>query len=460
MSVRSRRSRRVRAAGIGALVAATLTAGSGIAAQAYSGQVVTARINARWTPVVDSKGQTWSARSGFIGTMGRSDNLKSKPIAGTTDDVLYQANVWGMTGFRRAVPNGTYQVRLLMAEDYHRAAGKRIFNVFAEGKLVLSRVDIHGAVGARATAYDRTFTAQVGDGSLDLQFAAVVNRPLISAIEIIKQPDGGVVRPTPPTDSPTLFNPRPTRPAPKRDAGPPAPPAPAPTATLLTTEFDVSGGGSRPVQTGGTLRFTAGAGDSRSEVFWGTATDGRYRLQKGSTITTTMQLRHDFTDPVSGAAPDPATWHTVYQLHGPTQANTWPSPPIAIAWQNGTYRVGGGISVPTSTGSMVNRGSWYMPYAPAPQNVWRTLKVETYLDGPGRGWVSIWLDGEPYMQRWKPAAGTMYTDSGSYSHREISVKSGLYTGTKSPTWSRWVEQRSVTISVRSPEGTTSTAVLL
>ena len=90
--------------------------------------------------------------------------------------------------------------------------------------------------------------------------------------------------------------------------------------------------------------------------------------------------------------------------------------------------------------------------------MWRTLKVETYLDGPGRGWISVWIDGQPYMQKWKPKAGTMYTDSQVYSHKEISVKSGLYTGTKSPTWTRWVEQREMAITIANSEGT-RTAVL-
>ena len=188
-------------------------------------------------------------------------------------------------------------------------------------------------------------------------------------------------------------------------------------------------------------------------MFWGNSVEGRFRLSRGTTVTTTFQMRHSFSDPATGTKPNPSTWHTLYQLHGPTLKNAWPSPPITIAWQDGTYRVGGGVNVPTSTGGQVNHGTWYQPYAPAPENQWRTFKVETFLDGPGRGWVSVWIDGEPYLQRWKPRAGTMYTDSGAYSHKEISVKSGLYTGTNSPTWSRWVEQRSLTMTIASPTGT-------
>lgn len=403
--------------------------------------VVNARINARWGSVVDSAGNTWAGRSGFAGPVNRSDGLAGREIAGTTDDILYQSNVWGMTSFNRAVPNGSYQVRLLMAEDYHALAGKRVFNVTSEGAPALTGVDIIGAVGARATAYERTFTTRVTDGSLDLGFVALADKPLVSAIEIISVPDpGSVVKPPSPSDATTSTG------------------GTAATVETLATTPDVSGGGQRPTLVNGLLTSVAGGGDSRSEVFWGTSTAGRYRLARGTTVTAEFAVRHRFSNPATGALPSTATWHTIYQLHGPTMKNTWPSPPLTIAWQNGTYRVGGGSSVPTSTGTMVNQGSWYMPYAAAPENVWRTLKVTTYLDGPGRGWVSIWIDGQPYLQRWMPTAGTMYTDAGAYSHQEISIKSGLYTGTQSPTWNRWVEQRGMKITVSTPTRTQTAVV--
>lgn len=428
---RSLRKKLLRAVTVAAVVAVPL-APAVPALSTTTVSLTNARINARWSSVVDSAGNTWSARSGFVGPVNRSDGLAGRDIAGTTDDVLYQSNLWGMTGFNRAVPNGDYTVRLLMAEDYHGAAGRRVFNVLSEGSLALEKVDIFAATGARATAYNRTFTTKVRDGSLDLTFVALADKPLVSAIEI--------------TTTTTSV------PAPKPgDSGT--------KVELLTTTTDVSGGGKAPSLLDDVYTMTAGAGDSRSEVFWGTATGGRFRLAKGATVTTQFQLRHQFSDPVTGAKPSPSTWHTLFQLHGPTLSNTWPAPPLTIAWQNGTYRVGGGSAVPTSTGGIVNQGSWYMPYAQAPENVWRTFKVTTYLDGPGRGWVSIWIDGEPYLQRWMPKAGTMFTDSGAYSHKEISIKSGLYTATQSPTWSRWVQQRDVSISVTTAGGTQTTAVL-
>ncbi|WP_162872760.1 malectin domain-containing carbohydrate-binding protein [Austwickia chelonae] len=144
-----------------------------------------ARVVARYSPVVDSSGKTWKPRTGFIGTDRNSRSLVGTDILGTNDDVLYQETTFGTTGYTLPVTSGRYRVRLLMVENYWTKAGQRVFDVSAEGKPALEKVDIAGAVGAR-TAYDRTFETDVTDGSLDLSFTKVVDNPQFSAIEVTK----------------------------------------------------------------------------------------------------------------------------------------------------------------------------------------------------------------------------------------------------------------------------------
>lgn len=384
------------------------------------------RVNARWWSVTDSTGTRWEGRSGFTGPANRSEGLKGRDVAGTEEDVLYQANLFGATGYSTPLPNGTYQVRLLMAEDYHTAPGRRVFDVEAEGALELQKVDIVGAVGRHA-AYDRIFDVAVADGALDLVFRAHQDKSLISAIEIVPVAPAAE---TSPVETPVI------------DETPPQ----EPVAPAMSMSPDVGGGGLRPLITENLITSSAGGGDSRSEVFWGTQDQGRIRLPRHATVTAEFDIRHDLHDPLTGASPSSRTWHTIFQLHGPTKSNTWPGPPFTIAWQNGTYRIGGGGSVPDSQGVQSFRGSWFQPYLTAPNNVWRKIKVTAYLDGPGAGWVSVWVDGKPYLQKWKPVAGTMYTESGAYSHKEINIKSGLYTGTDSPSWFRSVQQRNIRVT--------------
>lgn len=450
----------------------------------------TVRVNTRWEKVVDSEGRVWSGRAGFTGPAKPSSGGVGRDILGTTEDVLYRTNVFGATGYSAAVTDGTYRVRLLMAEDYHARAGGRVFDVLAEGRPALEGVDIAGSVG-RHHAYDRTFDTTVDDGRLDLTFVAKADVALVSAIEIVPAPAPGDVAPSGRTGSEQTTH---------AEAAPTAAPATTPsvstgetTSTSTTTSMssadstsealvpsgsslppkspvnrlasslalsaDVKGGGFAPLVSQGSVLSSAGAGDSRSEVFWGTSEQGRIALKRGDTVTAEFQVRHFLRDPLTGAAPSPNTWHTFFQLHGPTHRNTWPGPPLAFAWQNGTYRIGGGASVPSTNGTPVlNKGSWFQPYLAAPDGVWRSFKVQTYLGGPGKGWVSVWVDGKPYIQRWKPTAGTMYTESGPYSHKEINIKSGLYTGTNSPTWRRSVEHRGMRVEWTSPGGGVTAAL--
>lgn len=150
------------------------------------------RVTASSSPVKDSDGNVWGPRPVTFGTWKRSSGLVGQDIRGTTDDVLYQHAGWDLQWYRLKVPaRGAYQVRLLMAEPRHSAAGRRVFDVHAEGRPVVRGVDIAKAVG-HAAAHQVTFRANVTDGQLDLDFVKVTDTPLVSAIEVTS------LRPVPP----------------------------------------------------------------------------------------------------------------------------------------------------------------------------------------------------------------------------------------------------------------------
>ncbi|MBW3084581.1 hypothetical protein KEM60_00769 [Austwickia sp. TVS 96-490-7B] len=166
-------------------------------AQSVTQTQVIARTVAAFTDQTDQAGHVWKARRGLIGGTTNSSTLVGKPIAGTTDDNLYQVSSYTSTGYALTVPAGRYRVRLLMAEGYWSAPGKRVFNVTAEGQTVLSQVDIFGAAG-KATAYDQTFETDVNDGTLNVGFVKVLDNPLIAAVEVSS------VIPADPTTPPAL----------------------------------------------------------------------------------------------------------------------------------------------------------------------------------------------------------------------------------------------------------------
>ena len=143
--------------------------------------LTTLRINAGGGAFTDSQQHAWSADSGFTGGTVKTDNVA---IAGTTDDALYAARRVGASmTFAAAVKNGTYTLKLLMADTVFTAAGQRVFDVYAEGAKVLTGVDIVKEAGAK-TALVKTLKVTVTDGKLDLAFISTIDKATISAIEL------------------------------------------------------------------------------------------------------------------------------------------------------------------------------------------------------------------------------------------------------------------------------------
>lgn len=133
--------------------------------------------------VVDAQGRTWSARSGWRGGDRLAWELVGHDISGTVEDALYATSRTEPTGWSTSLPDGRYRVTLRMAEGYWWKAGQRVFDVSAQGRLVLPGVDIVGAVG-RGRAYERSVDVDVAGGQLQLGFHARVDHPLIAAIEV------------------------------------------------------------------------------------------------------------------------------------------------------------------------------------------------------------------------------------------------------------------------------------
>ena len=152
-------------------------------------------------------GEPWCADLGFI-EGGTYTNQGIADIAGTDDDFLYVTERSGTnqnpTQISYQVPadDGLYLVRLHFAEIYWGApggganqggVGKRVFDVELEGQLVLNRYDIFRDVGAAAASI-KEFTIEVTGGALDMNFFSYVDRPKLSAFELLPwNPTGPVI---------------------------------------------------------------------------------------------------------------------------------------------------------------------------------------------------------------------------------------------------------------------------
>ncbi|MCL4464729.1 MAG: malectin domain-containing carbohydrate-binding protein [Chloroflexi bacterium] len=147
------------------------------------------RINAGVGTYADTAGNQWSADWGYT---GGSTLTSASAIAGTDDDALYQTERYGAFSYALPMPNGEYTLTLKFAELYCTSANCRKFNVAVEGATVLQDFDVFAAAGGRFIAHDRTFTVNVSDGVLNLQFSKVVADATVQGIQVVRNGVGSL----------------------------------------------------------------------------------------------------------------------------------------------------------------------------------------------------------------------------------------------------------------------------
>ena len=144
---------------------------------------------------VFSADQVYTSGSfGFVG--GRTFNF-TNAIGGTNDDPLYQDvrfNNEGPFSYRFDVStSGNYDVSLhLMAPAL--GVGNFIMDVSAEGVVILDDFDVNTTAGGTFLAHIETFTVNVSDGTLDLDFVTVNKAAIVCAIEVVEQSNAPSLR--------------------------------------------------------------------------------------------------------------------------------------------------------------------------------------------------------------------------------------------------------------------------
>ncbi|NHN60177.1 MULTISPECIES: malectin domain-containing carbohydrate-binding protein [Halorussus] len=172
-----------------------------------AGEVVFA-VNAGGSTYTAADGTTYQADDYFAGgeTTNVSANYGVTDIGGTDDDALYLTERYGQSGapvnYSFPVEDGTYEVTVHLAEiwfgtDHGDAGGdgSRVMSANVEGgEPELDDYDIHADVGA-LNATTKTYTVEVTDGDLDVNFTSSVENPKVSAIEVAEV-DGSADGPT------------------------------------------------------------------------------------------------------------------------------------------------------------------------------------------------------------------------------------------------------------------------
>jgi PKD repeat protein len=125
-------------------------------------------------------------------------------IDGTTDDFVYKSERYGDFTYETPLPDGEYEVTLKFAEVYWSDTDERQFDVRTEGTEYVTDLDIYAEAG-KNTAYDETYTVNVSDGEITLEFDTDTDNAKVAAI-VVRDPDGGG---SPKIDPPPLDRRRP-----------------------------------------------------------------------------------------------------------------------------------------------------------------------------------------------------------------------------------------------------------
>lgn len=181
-----------------------VAAGVGITSAQTDGSTVVFAVNAGGPEYTASDGTVYQADTNFDGgtvfRTGSAGTPSDPEIEGTTDDLLYQSERYGGSfGYDVSVPDGTYEVTLQFAEIYQGVSSNdvpdssgptdgtnendRVFDASIEGATVLDGYDIFAEVGP-LTATEVTYTVDVTDGTLNLEFTTINDNAKVSAIRV------------------------------------------------------------------------------------------------------------------------------------------------------------------------------------------------------------------------------------------------------------------------------------
>ncbi len=129
--------------------------------------------------------QQWSENNVY-GYSDGDDTSFYEIINGGEPASVYRYYRYGLVSYKVRVPNGTYTVTLKMAEYYFDQPGKRLFDIYIQGKKSVETLDIFKKVGYKS-ACELTFdNIKVNDQIIHIHFAAHSDLATLSGL-IIEQ---------------------------------------------------------------------------------------------------------------------------------------------------------------------------------------------------------------------------------------------------------------------------------
>ena len=164
------------------------------------GRIRPVRILARDTPYYSNDSHWWSPDTYF---QGGQLAFSETPAVGTDDTEFYETERWGHFSYAIPVAPGKYTLRLHFIERrFHPTvqpgasaaavpespAGRRTFNVYCNGRVILRDLSILQSIGAdRPLVHTVTGLEPNAQGKLLLEFVPTSYYATLTAIEVVPQ---------------------------------------------------------------------------------------------------------------------------------------------------------------------------------------------------------------------------------------------------------------------------------
>lgn len=150
--------------------------------------------------VTDCSGNVWLMDApyhfGGFGYSGGMGGYLDNSISGVCSSAqsLYQRERYSTSGngfdYEFDCPEGIYEIKLLEAETYWNGPGKREFNVFIQGRPVLTNFDIYAAAGGMNIPISLVFTNAVTNSQLRVLFIpGAADNARVSGVQVRKIAD-------------------------------------------------------------------------------------------------------------------------------------------------------------------------------------------------------------------------------------------------------------------------------
>ncbi len=124
------------------------------------------------------------------GRMDATVYQNTNTVTGALEPEIFKSELNGIVKYQVRVPNGSYTVLLMMAENYFTSSGKRKFSIAVQGNVVVKDLDIFKEVG-KSVQYQRLVNqVKVVDGIIDVHFMTTLDNAVLNGIQIIPLPTG------------------------------------------------------------------------------------------------------------------------------------------------------------------------------------------------------------------------------------------------------------------------------